>query len=45
LTEPPLSLRAVAGELGISEGRVKQLETSALERLALERELQAHRPG
>jgi RNA polymerase primary sigma factor len=45
LTEPPLSLRAVAGELGISEGRVKQLETSALERLALERELQALRPG
>ena len=41
LTDPPLSLRAVAGELGISDDRVKQIEASALEQLALERELQA----
>jgi RNA polymerase primary sigma factor len=45
LTEPPLTLRAVAEELGISGDRVKQIEICALERLALERELQSLRFG
>jgi DNA-directed RNA polymerase sigma subunit (sigma70/sigma32) len=39
-----MSLRGVAAELGISEERVRDLERSALERLALERELQTLRP-
>jgi RNA polymerase primary sigma factor len=43
LHDPPFTLRAVAGELGISDSRVRQLETIALERLALERELQSLR--
>ncbi|HWQ24611.1 MAG TPA: sigma-70 family RNA polymerase sigma factor [Gaiellaceae bacterium] len=43
LAQPPLSLRAVAAELGVSEERARALERSALERLALERELQALR--
>jgi RNA polymerase primary sigma factor len=43
LREPPASLRAAAAELGVSEERVKDLERTALERLALERELQALR--
>jgi len=41
LQEPPATLREVAAELGVSEERVKVLERTALERLALERELQA----
>jgi RNA polymerase primary sigma factor len=41
LHEPPLRLGAVAVQLGIAGERVKQLEISALERLSLERELQA----
>jgi RNA polymerase primary sigma factor len=44
LTEPPWSLRAVAAELGISDNRARELERAALERLALERELQALLP-
>jgi RNA polymerase primary sigma factor len=43
LGETPLSLEAVARRLGISTGRVKRLETSALAELSLERELQALR--
>jgi RNA polymerase primary sigma factor len=43
LEEPPVSLRAAAAELGVSEERVRDLERTALERLALERELQALR--
>jgi RNA polymerase primary sigma factor len=43
LAEPPLGIEATARELRVSRDRVRQLETSALERLALERELQALR--
>jgi RNA polymerase primary sigma factor len=43
LAEPPLALTAVARQLGLTRERVRQLETSALERLALERELQSLR--
>ena len=39
----PLTLAEVAGRLGISPERVKRLELDALERLSLERELQALR--
>ncbi len=41
LSDPPLSLEAVAQQLGIARERVKQLEMSALEQLSLQRELQA----
>jgi DNA-directed RNA polymerase sigma subunit (sigma70/sigma32) len=44
LREPPASLQATAAALGVSEERVRDLERTALERLALERELQALRP-
>jgi RNA polymerase primary sigma factor len=40
LAEPPMALTTVAGHLGLTRERVRQLETSALERLSLERELQ-----
>jgi RNA polymerase primary sigma factor len=43
LGEPPMDIKAVASELGIPRDHVAQLERSALERLALERELQALR--
>ena len=43
LGEPPMGIKAVARELGLARDRVNQLERSALERLALERELQALR--
>jgi hypothetical protein len=43
LNETPVSLRAAAAELGISEQRVEALEKAALERLALGRELKAPR--
>jgi DNA-directed RNA polymerase sigma subunit (sigma70/sigma32) len=43
LGEPPLSLEAVARQLAITRDQVRQLEASALERLALERELQGLR--
>jgi RNA polymerase primary sigma factor len=43
LGEEPMGVDAVARELRVGRDRVKQLETSALERLALERELQALR--
>jgi RNA polymerase primary sigma factor len=39
--EPPASLAEVGRQLGISAARVRQLETTALERLALEREIAA----
>ena len=41
--EEPKSLAAVGRHLGISPERVKKLETDALERLAVERELEALR--
>ncbi len=37
----PLSLTEVGRRLGLSAGRVRKLETEALERLALEREIAA----
>jgi RNA polymerase primary sigma factor len=43
LGEPPLSLEAVARQLAITRDQVRQLEASALEHLALERELQGIR--
>jgi RNA polymerase primary sigma factor len=43
LGEPPLGVDGVARELRVGRDRVKQLERSALERLATERELQALR--
>jgi RNA polymerase primary sigma factor len=43
LHDPPLSLAAIAERMGVNRERVRQLESSALERLALERELQALR--
>jgi RNA polymerase primary sigma factor len=43
LRDPPASIEAVVRMLGLSRERATQLETSALERLALERDLQALR--
>jgi len=43
LGDTPRSTEEVANQLGISRDRVKPIETSALERLALERELQGLR--
>jgi RNA polymerase primary sigma factor len=41
LADPPLTLDAAAAELEVTREQVRQIEASALERLALERELQA----
>ena len=43
LEDPPVGVGDVADELGIARDRVKRIETAALERLALERELQSLR--
>ncbi|MDH4102642.1 MAG: sigma-70 family RNA polymerase sigma factor [Thermoleophilia bacterium] len=46
LEDPPVGVGAVADELGITSDRVKRIETAALERLSIERELQElHEPA
>ena len=43
--EDPKSLEMIGREMGLTRERVRQIETQALERLALEREIAALAPA
>src|SRR5207302_10932782 len=43
--EDPLALEAIGRKLGITRERVRQIEAEALERLAVQREIEALRPA